>query len=439
MLLKRTNLILNIVFLLTVSGLAADDVEVYLLRAPDNSIEDITNIAVLQFSESGNDNALVMGVGNSLGGYITAELTRSDRGLGDRSKLLQQVEICNPFNIIERQQIEQLLQEHEKVLAGITDPLEYAIEVGRISNAQAVITGSVSCNLSEKEIKKDCFLRGKEKVIEMSLKTNASIRLVSVETGQIITSESIAKTTQGHRPLHDKLLGCVSDNPEELVDDLLKQTSMEFAKTIAPSFVLCKFDLEKLKLGKGLPKSKEKEIESQDEQAREMAKRALDLNELSRARLHYLKLMQDFPYSYEPYYNLGVLSEAAGNYEEAREFYQKAVQVAPTDKGFWDKQTKNEKCREALAEVEKTLSSPIVQDCVTPHAWPDVTIDEPLVGREELKKVSALRAHPGAGSEILVPILPQGIRVKILSKLDDWYHVELVDGKQGYIAAKNFE
>ncbi len=88
----------------------------------------------------------------------------------------------NKFNVIERNKLGKVLEEHKLQAVGLTDPASNAIELGKLVGAENVIFGTVSSATQQKIDKFSYDL--------IRIEVSIDVRAVNTTTGEIIFSES---------------------------------------------------------------------------------------------------------------------------------------------------------------------------------------------------------------------------------------------------------
>jgi curli biogenesis system outer membrane secretion channel CsgG len=248
------------------------------------------------------------------------------------------------YNLMERSHMDQIMAEHRLAQTEYADP-DKAIELGKILNADYIITGEVNAfsvedqNTFEREERSRIvgyyvdhkgirrpriqvyFVDVPVKIREATV--SASFRMVNVETSRIIVGES--------KTLNSKKRGYGSDgiaslpSRDSLLTNLTDQITDYFTTLIAPYPVQ---DTRRLEKGK-TDKCKE---------GFRLARSGL-WEEATAAWEESLQVRLDDP---APYNNLGVSAEMRGDYEKACEYYSRALSMEPKNE-LYMKHLKNAK------------------------------------------------------------------------------------------------
>ena len=91
----------------------------------------------------------------------------------------------NKFNVIERNKLGKVLEEHKLQAVGLTDPASNAIELGKLVGAENVIFGTVSSATQQKIDKFSYDL--------IRIEVSIDVRAVNTTTGEIIFSGGLPK------------------------------------------------------------------------------------------------------------------------------------------------------------------------------------------------------------------------------------------------------
>lgn len=419
------------IFFITLCGFAKD-LEVYVIKPPQVELPGVEQIAVLDFDAADKDESGFSSLGRSFAGYLIGNLANPQRGIEDKRTLfaskegrtLQEGARCNIYTIIEQTQLESLLQLHAEALSGIRDPEAFAIQVGKLANAQMVIMGSIIYSTSDVRKKESAILFSKEQVdvLERSVTVMVNANIVDTETGKIIVGKTISQNCKTSRRIDgsgkplDTAVGdlfrkgsCANNlfGPQEIAQELLKECSAELASYIAPTFEAVKFPIEKVEVAK--------EIRDKEEEAR----KNLEEGDVDDAYPFYNSLLVDNPYTPELHYNLGVLNEVVGNFEAAGRFYQAALQL----------KRKEDRYQEAADRISGIMKYPAVWETMPEYVW----MQDIPVEFVELKNDCQIRMEPENGSEVIASV-PKGVTLELLARDGSWCRVKLIDGKEGFVS-----
>lgn len=391
--------------------------------------------AVTKVADKDQGQQRFMDSSEKLANMMIAALLEEDRGIRDvgsgflglgkkEGRTFQQGARTNVFSIVERSQIERVMQELQLAQTGMINEAQ-AAQVGKMLGVDAIITGTITVSYDDRWVKEN---RKDKKKGDYTVDCNkrvatalATMRFINVETGQVIGS---------HQAEHkEELKKCEGEygsdlpTPEATVDKCLQEISQKLVRYFAP-----RFELQKLEFAK---------IEGdQFKRYAETAKAALDRYDLDAAYLQYAAIVEQDPYNHAALYNVGLLEEAVGNYNQALEKYAMAAKLkSKEDKyfkaqsrvskqvGFWQKLNT---MGVYLQEHRFELSNEQLQQASVAK----IQVNGSANNRFEIK------AEPSASSVTLVKV-PGEIELELIETVGDWYKVKLLDGREGYISKKD--
>ena len=357
------------------SAFAYKKVKLFILTPPEKVLEGVTRVAVLDFESLGSserrqndkvDSAEKLAYqvlsevlkkkeptsdeidyGKNFTNYLIGKLLETDRGVRDIStgflglgkgregKSLQEGTFTNVFEIVERNQMEQILREQTLGQTGLVDENQ-VISLGNMLGVQALIVGDVNYYHKledyeqEREKKKDGKkIKVKVKCQRREVKISVRAKIISTETGQILGSTEQDETLKESK-CEDSYGSLPTMN--EMIDNGLKNLCGKIANYFAPHYVMESYELEKIK----------------DDKFKKNAEDAANLAEdlkIDDAYVIYKSIFDQDQYNPEVLYNLGIMHEVVGNFSKAEEFYTMASQLK--DEG---------KYRDALKRIEKSVS-----------------------------------------------------------------------------------
>ena len=160
------------------------------------------------------------------------------------------------------------------------------------------------------------------------------------------------------------------------------------------------------------------------------AKLAEDLK-IDEAYFIYNKIYEQDSYNPKMIYNLGILNECVGNFQEAYEFYEMAQQLK-AEKRYKKAVARTEKSA-GFAETLAQMGVMIQKHDFTLSAEEKVEI---IAKKVEIKGKREQRfsvfSTPDQASEVVAKV-PGGVRFTVLKKEGNWYLIKLLGGKQGYV------
>ena len=190
----------------------------------------------------------------------------------------------------------------------------------------------------------------------------ASLRIISVETGEILGSKEVSSEAEDEHYYNDR--GTI-ETLESLQEICLAESMERLVNYFCPIFVYFQGNLEKLS---------DKKIKEQGNSAAKMA----EGGDLDGAYSIYHALYQEDSYSHKLLYNLGLLNETVGNFSEAKEFYQNALSLKSKEKRYRKANERMENAEGLLADFQD-LGLP-----VEPHQW---NMNQAAVQQQSSQKV----------------------------------------------------
>lgn len=441
------------------SPVAAQNLKCFILTPPEQLLRGVKRVAVMDMPASsryhraddrtmgkGKDIDKILGVVSQLAGkenerfkdsgtkiadYMIAALLENDRGVREvgsgflglgkkEGRSFQSGAHTDIFAVVERARIEQIVEELKLGQSGLIDEGQ-AAQVGKMLGVDAVISGTVSASCDDRLVTEDREdkKRGKYQVNchKRDTSVNAAIRIVHVETGQVIGSAERGK--KGSEKNCEGEFGADLPTAEASVEKLLRGVALELVNYFAPRFEYQKLDMA------GLENSAHKRYH-------EAAKKALDNYDLDVAFLQYTAVAELDPYESAAHFNLGVLHEAVGNYRQGSEKYAMALQLKSREKKYSEAEKRVRQQEDFWKELnamgiflqEHTFN--VAQEQVQAVATAKIEVKGPGSARR------AIKAEPSASSATLI-MVPGEIELDYLGSSGQWYKVRLLDGREGYI------
>ncbi len=444
------------------SAFAYKKVKTFVLHPPKEVLVGVKRIAVLDFKTTGasedekrvgstqkllydifsdlkdyKSNPGEMDYGTRFSDLIISALLKKDRGItkiktgflglgsGKEGKSLLEGTFTNVYEVLERTQLMQIVEEQKLGASGMVAG-DQAVNLGNMLGVQALIMGNVDYSHKDSEYKGQ---RTKEKKVngkkvkqkytvnckKREVKVRVRAKIVNAETGQIIGSTEANKSyTRDHCADQWGSLPSV----DEMINDGLKELVPKIANYFAPYYKLRSFELDKIST------KKFKKI------ADKAAKLAVELK-VDEAYFVYNKIYEQDSYNPKVIYNLGIMNECVGNFQEAYEFYEMAQQLKAEKryKKAVERTQKSAQFSEALAQmgvmIQKHDFSLSAEDKV-----------EIIAKKVEIKGKREQRfsvfTTPDKTSEVVAKV-PGGVRFTVLKKEGSWYLIKLLGGKQGYV------
>src|SRR2546422_3207657 len=240
-------------------------------------------------------------------------------------------------------------------------------------------------------------------------------RVVSAESGQVLGSVD--------RPLPIKVKHCEDEEgglptQQSVAEASSHDLAEAIANYVAPHFELREFELEKIR---------SKQFEGLGERAAELAE-ALRVDE---AYAIYKSIHDQDAYSPEVLVDLAILNEVVGNYRQAREFYEQALQLKKNDdykRGF-DRVTKSLSFHDALAQLGVVIQEHTFAAAAADVARATANMVESRGGGADR---SPTRAQADDHSEVVASV-PGGVTFQVVREEGDWFRIKLLGGKEGYV------
>lgn len=230
------------------------------------------------------------------------------------------------FTVLDRTHIRQLLSEQKLQHSGLTRE-QKSVQLGELIGAQAFVMGEITSQTyhdnwfskkrSECVDKKCNELRYyRVRCMDRTISLSANIQMLEVETSQIIYSGSLSRSDSWERCSdRNNQLPSTSETWQSYANSI----ASEFVNKISPSYVYKKITL----------------IDEPDIKYTDIQKNTLenginfvDSGRLDKAESLFSQLVFDTQsLSYVASYNLGVVKEAQGDYQEAKKLYHLSDQL----------------------------------------------------------------------------------------------------------------
>ncbi len=342
-------------------------------------------------------------------------------GSGKEGKTLQDGTFTNVFEVLERNQLMKIIEEKKLSASGLVAD-DQMVELGGMLGVQALVIGNVNYSFKDTDYQQTRTKKKNGKKVSYKVncqkrKVNINIRarIINAETGEILGSTKASRSIEKNH--------CDGDwgtlpSVDELVTQGLKDLLPKIADYFTPHYELRSLELEKI----GTKKYKK--------QAEKAAKLAEDLK-IDEAYFIYDAIYQDDPYNPKVLYNLGIMHEIVGNFDEALQYYQMAQQLK--DEGRY---------RKAVKRMEKSIAfkNALAQMGIEIRKHEFVLSEEKklqsIAKRVEIKgdrdKRYPIFQQPDSASEVIAKV-PGGVTFPIIRKVKDWYLIQLLGNKQGYV------
>ena len=224
------------------------------------------------------------------------------------------------FTMISRQDLNKVLAEQKIGSSGLIDP-STATKVGKLLGAQAIIsgrTGNASSNdtnfyESRTKCNKNNCWEVRVSCVKRVAGLDAEIRMIDTQRGDIIYADTINRTRSWKHCNDDsRYIPSTTMASQQLAADIADS----FTAKLVPHYIY--YNVELLD-------SPDIEYTDQQEDLLDNALKFIKHRRYDRASTLLTRLInQTNEKSYVPIYNLGVVTEALGQYEEAQALYKKA-------------------------------------------------------------------------------------------------------------------
>jgi len=441
------------------SSYAYKKIKCFVIQPPEQVLQGVSRIAVLDFTTEGaseseeqikkaedlavsilsdiikgsKDKPTQINYGKNFSDLVISELIKKERGVkeietgvfglgkGREGQTLQQGTFTNVYEVVERSQLNQVLEEQKLGASGAIDDSQ-AATLGKLLGVQAIVAGNVKYSHKDseyteertekknnKEVKKkvDCQRR------EVSVAVRA--RIISSETGQILGSTESSETLK-ESSCEDsyKSLPAV----DEMIDKGLKKVGTNIVSYFAPYYKQESFELEKIKGDK---------FKDAGEKAAALAEEI----KVDEAYTIYKSIYDKDAYNPEVLYDLGILNEVVGNFTQAEEFYGMALQLK--DEGDYKKALnrieKNVRFAESLAAMGVVIQEHEFQ--VSERSLATALAKKVKTKGNRSDRISAYQ-QASLQSEVIAQ-LPGDLTFTVLEREGSFYLIQLLGGKQGYV------
>ncbi len=231
------------------------------------------------------------------------------------------------FTVISKSDFKRLVEEQKRQYSGLLDE-DQAVELGNLLGAQALISGSLTSQtlqdtrFYEKRtecVDKKCEEKREYKVActKRTIGLGVQIKMVDVERGDIIYGNTLSDEAAWEHCRDDKR---VLPSKKQGLDLLSDRIIRDFIYKLTPHYIY--FHVTLLE-------EPDLEFTERQEMLLENALAFIDHNRMDRAEVLLQELFtQTGRQSYVAAYNIGVVKEAQGQYEDAKYYYTIADELA---------------------------------------------------------------------------------------------------------------
>lgn len=383
-------------------------------------------IAILDFTGTGD-------AGKQITDYMIAEIIKDDRGIHDVrgglfTKGREGVSFLEGattviFSVVERSRLDQIMQEQKLGLTGLIDDNQ-AASLGKIMGVDAIITGTISYSHRDTLTKLEnpyfdittmkSYATGVD-CLTRRVDATSSMRIVDVDNGQIMGVKDVKHHIEQRECGEEK--GTIP-SVESMSDACIRAVAGGLVSYFNPFYAFYEWEFEKIKL---------KQFKKKADNAAALAEKG----NLDQAYAIYYKLSEEDPYNDRLHYNLGVLNEVVGNFEQALEQYDMALELRKS--GKYEKSVKRtQKQIDFWSELNKIDIQLVKREFGTSEA----DLQKAMVSKVQVKGKSGdridVKAEPNQGSATVAKV-PGGVQLEVISVSSDWIKVKLLGGKEGYL------
>ncbi|OFY49709.1 MAG: hypothetical protein A2W85_07555 [Bacteroidetes bacterium GWF2_41_31] len=413
---KKANLFIIIVLSIVFwNELSAQKVDCFILKAPEKPFYNMKRIGVLQFDCTNNRRKNLV-----ITNFIVGALLDQHRGIyntqGQWMGLVKAKEgktfvkgvKTDFYDVIEREQLEKIMKEQRLSLSGALDESS-AAEVGKLLGLDVMILGNVSYTDNEERTNTST-----SRCVKRTVTAKGTIKIISVETAKIEgTKNAEAKVTES--ACDDNISGMPT--VDQMADVALQDLANQFVGYFTPGYEEIKYDFEKIKLKEFKDRSKE----TMD---------YIEAGDLDRAFPIAYAMYEADSYNPKAAYNLGIIYEMVGDFEEAAEYYGIAYEIDFTNEQYQKAAERAKRGLELAAFLEE-IGRP-----VQPYTFSGGDISTALSDRVLVKGTSADRTNvydlPDKSGEVVAKV-PGGLEFKVIEKQGDFYKIQLRGTKTGFI------
>jgi tetratricopeptide (TPR) repeat protein len=340
-------------------------------------------------------------------------------------KVLMTGGITNIYQVIERSKLDEIMREQNFQNGSRVDD-NTAVQIGKILGVDAIIMGSLSFEVKD-ERRQSEYVNKKTnaKTITRYLKRNviaeARMKVLNVQTAEVLGTLAPKKilfdeksSTKGSVPTS------AVQSVNQMADEAFRDLATQLANYVAPYYEYYAFDIKKIKVSA----------------YKDRAKDALDYlkkGEIDKAYKVYKAIYDEDPYNPEVSYNMGILYEITGDFEQAYAMYNNAYMLDEDDKIFY-KASKRAQRGLALKEYLDNMGIPIQK--YEFQEGGSSTLAAKVVTKGKRSDRFPVYEQANNGSKVIAKI-PGDIKLKVIHQVKDWILIELIDGKQAYINKKN--
>lgn len=411
---------LIILTLASLINLRAQELRAFLLHAPEIQMQNVSKIAILDFSVTTTDYYNDYKVASSkLTDYMTEILLNEKRGIYNitdgffsstiEGKTYQKPSSINIFKLIERNQLNQVLTEQNMMTDGLISD-DKAAQVGKLLGIDVIIVGSINIVPKTSTTKKTYTNGTYEYCKENQVTTSATIKIISVSTGEILGTATFTKS------LSDSQCGKYIDNVKtygQLADACLQPIAFSMVYFFAPHYMQYKFDFEKIKVKEF--KDKAKDIDTY-----------LENGDFNKVFSIYKAIYDADNYNGAAAFNLALLYEMIGDMENCLYYFQIANDIDDQKYGKF-----LQYANQYNEQYQKLIKMGITFEKMEFQINDKVLANKVMTKGRDSDRLEVY-AETNSSSSIVTKV-PGGKEFVLIEQKGEWYYIELLGGKKGYI------
>jgi len=227
------------------------------------------------------------------------------------------------FTVISRNDLDKVIAEQKLQNSGLVDD-KTVVKLGKIVGAQAIISGRVSSPTKQdsyfyeerircKDLKCKEIVTYAVRCVKRVFSLSAELKIVDVAKTDIIYADTIDKGSMYKHCADDSQ---ALPSTEMAAQNLANQIADSFTYKLTPHYR--QFDVELLD-------DEDIDYTDSEEKLLKVSLEYIKQGRYDKAQQLLTRLIDETDEkSYVPFYNIGVIKEAQGKYEEAKEYYQHA-------------------------------------------------------------------------------------------------------------------
>jgi len=414
---KKFYFVLTFAFILLFKPAISQRVECFILKAPEKPFYDVKKIGVLNFECKTNSR-----MNNVITDYMIADLLNEHRGIYSKTSLFS----TKPkegktfikgvktdfYEVIERQQLEKILKEQRLSLSGAIDETS-AAEVGKILGLDVIIIGNTSYTHND-----EWRTTESSRCLKRTVITKGTMKIIDVKTARIVGTKS-SEATFKQSGCGDQISGMKS--VEQLADAGMQSLAKTFVDYFTPGYQHMVYSMEKVKLNEFKDKGKE-------------AMNFLKRGDLDHAFPIVYAMYEADSYNPKTDYNLGVLYEMVGDYENAYEYFNQAYELEYDNKKYQEATERAKKGIDLINFLE-SIGRPVEPYSFSSGGAAGALADKVTIkgGRSDRINVYEL---PDKSSKVIAKV-PGGLEFKIVEELPKFYEIQLRGTQTGFLYKKD--